>query len=170
MISTEDKLAYCQLGLEKEIEFLENVAPHIGLNATMNPEKFHNPYVADLIVNDNIADLKYQNEPFFKAKQLFGISPQYAISLNVKDVERYSVLYPDIHIYFWVQRPWIERYGETIKAMEGVWGASLKKIKLLIQSKENKHRYLRRVFDNQGNAKESYILDLNDLTLIKRII
>ena len=41
-------------------------------------------------------DLKVQAEPFRKAEELFNIPPRYAISINLKDLQRYTKMYPNI--------------------------------------------------------------------------
>ena len=41
-------------------------------------------------------DLKVKEKPFRTAMERFGIPPRYAISINLKDLQRYAEMYPNI--------------------------------------------------------------------------
>ncbi|BBI48009.1 hypothetical protein HORIV_04300 [Vreelandella olivaria] len=55
----------------------------------------------------------------------------------------------------------VSGYGKTaeVKAMEGIWAATINKIKAMC-TPENLHAYLQRTNDKQGNARDSYVLNL----------
>ena len=135
----------------------------------MNPEKENDPYAPDLLVDGIIADLKTQNTPFFTANR-YGKDPGRTVTFNQKDLERYQKLYPDLLIYFYVRWNQLEGYGKQVQFLHGVWKTNVKSIENLIQlGKAPIHAYQRRVNDQKGNAKGSYLLSLDDLELVKLI-
>lgn len=163
--NTEDKDWWVIHGANKEQTFANRVAPRIGLDVKINPDKKTDPFAHDIFVAGNIADLKCQNTPFFKAEELYGIDPKYAVTFNQKDLERYKEQYPQIEIYFWVdwQKPSMVIRGEkfTVDKLAGVWKTTNKEIGEIIKKKKIPvHWYHRRRFDQQDNAKGSYLLDL----------
>jgi len=165
MHNTEDKKWWVEHGRKKEDDFVEKVAPFLGLNAIINPEKKTNPYKPDLIVNKNISDLKFQEEPFFKSQILYNVDNQYAVTFNHKDYISYNKNYPNIDIYFWVD--WktksrkIGNITYEVRPMKGIWKARFQILKNKIVEKEtNLHSYTRRVDDTEGNGKASYVLDV----------
>ena len=161
--STENKEAYCRFGESKEVEFVNQVAGQYGLDATINPKKAKNKFAPDLIVNGQEADLKTQLTPFFTAGR-YGKNPQTTVTFNLKDYTRYKEKYPGIDIYFWVEFEDDSQFGASVSAMSGVWKTSLDKITELIESGDAPlHAYQRRVNDNRGNAKESFLIDLGSL-------
>jgi len=161
---TEDKRWWCQHGQELEKEFVKICNEKLGLKACINPEKENNPYAPDLIVNGQLADLKVQNTPFFKAKELFGVEPAYAVTFNRNDYNRYRAEYPDIDIYFWVEWKTLEKKigGRTYKVdgLCGIYTLPFKRVKKLIEAGAQEHGYQRRVFDQMGNARSSFVLDI----------
>ena len=162
---TEDKQWWVIEWAKKENLFVNEVCPRLGLNAIMNPAKGTDPYAHDILVDGKIADLKCQQTPFFKAGDLYNILSQYAITFNRKDYLRYRKMYPNIHIFFWIdwQTLEIQIGGKPYKVapMSGVWKATLPQIKELIEGGNVPlHSYKRRQNDVSGNAKNSYILDL----------
>jgi hypothetical protein len=167
----QDKGPWCGKGASFEDVFIQNYGPQLGL--AINPEKKTNKYAADLFntKSKNVGDLKTQNTPFFKASSLHSINPQYAVTFNGKDYTRYLEYYPTIEVYFWVD--WlITKFegAETIevKPMEGVWKINFADIKKLVGTAPM-HNYRQRVFDNRGNAKESYVFDLGN-PLFEKVI
>jgi hypothetical protein len=175
--NTEDKNWWLKHGEVGEKDFVNVICPKIGLDGCINPNKNVDPTVPDLIVNGKLADLKSQNTPFFTAgkycKKVGGadvpFNPTYTVTFNKKDYERYSTLYPEIDIYFWVEwkeREYTSRNGKVINVspLAGVWFSSFERLSELIKVYEYPlHSYLRRKGDIAGNAKESYLLDLKDL-------
>ena len=128
----EDRSPWYSLGETYEKKFCERIAPSLGLDAYINPEKAHNPKLPDLIVNGTLADLKVRTHPFFMAQEKYRIDPQYCIMFNRKDYEYYSRRFPNLLLYFWVKWEETERYigGYTrrVMPMEGVWRASFKDV------------------------------------------
>ena len=120
---------------------------------------------------NNLGDLKTQNTPFFQAQSRYGINPQFAVTFNLKDWKRYSAKYSGIDIFFWVSWVAIKFQGSTqqeVDPMEGVWHIPYESLKELI-AKAPLHTYGQRVGDTQGNAKESFVFNLQD-PLIHKII
>jgi len=165
MHNTEDKEWWVIEWRKQEDAFVNSVAPKLDLKAEINPEKFYNPYAADLIVNGRIADLKCQQTPFFKSEILFNIPNQYAVTFNHKDYLRYKVKYPSIMIYFWIDWKDLSKTirGETyrVEPMAGIWRVGFENLKENIEKQNvNHHYYQRRVGDTAGNAIDSYVFDV----------
>ncbi|HEX8331406.1 MAG TPA: hypothetical protein VF622_02220 [Segetibacter sp.] len=168
----QDKSPWCRTGASFEEVFVAQYGEQ--LNLVINPAKQHDVYAPDLlnIATNNIGDLKTQNTPFFQAASRFGLDPQYAVTFNVKDRNRYAEKYPSIEIYFWVK--WIattfENYGKriSVQPMEGLW--KIKFLDLLTVCIASRiHSYQQRVDDTQGNAKGSFVLDLRN-ELFSRVL
>jgi hypothetical protein len=141
----------------------------------INPAKAADVYAPDLIVEGHLADLKCQRTPFFKAQELYGIDPQFAVTFNTNDFERYRDAYPSLDIYFWIswQRTEMTIRGESysVKPMAGVWRASFPAIRRRIQEQRvGAHAYLHRLFDTQGNAKSSFVFDLRQFEFLGGLV
>jgi len=141
------------------------VLPELGFSAAINPDKTHDRYAPDLVVNGHVADLKSQRTPFFKAQELYGVDPQFAVSFNAKDYRRYCEHYPEIDIFYWVV--WqttvrrIDGEERSVKPMAGVWRASFPALRYRIENESvRSHTYLHRLLDDQGNGKSSFLFDL----------
>jgi hypothetical protein len=166
----QNKKLWCKDGEKIEEAFISKYGKQLSLS--INPEKSINPYAPDLIYNSNIADLKTQNTPFFKAKKLYNIDPSYAVVFNRKDAVRYWRLYKDIIIYFWVEWHSVKfvmgNFQQEIKYINGVWSIKfIDLVKLLKVSPE--HHYQQRVTDKRGNAKSSFVLDIRNPAFNKLI-
>lgn len=161
----QDKGAWCIAGASKEEIFIQNYGGQ--LNLIINPEKSTNPMVPDLFNSSSmlLGDLKVQSTPFFQAETRFGINPQYAVVFNYKDVLRYSEHYPNIEIYFWVDWQAVAfESGNTrieVEPMNGVWFIPFQILTEVITTAPL-HSYQQRVFDRKGNAKASYVLNLEN--------
>jgi hypothetical protein len=166
-VNNLDRDYWYEEGIKREFFFVEHIAPKLGLEASINPEKETNPYAPDLVVNGKISDLKAQTTPFFKAGT-YGKDAQYTVTFNGKDLTRYKANYPEIHIYFWINwRCWHTQYGITTKPLRGCWGTSLERIERLISlNRCPLHRYKRADVDPTNNAPDSYLIDVRDLTHI----
>lgn len=175
--NTEDKSWWHIHGESFENVFVNSICPRIGLKAEINPAKTNDKTAPDLLVNGKIADLKTQNTPFFtsgkykkkdKGKPV-SFDPSYTVTFNVKDYERYKRLYPDIEIFFWIQWKVLEYESKSgwktiVEPVNGIWYSNFENIIHLIKDKEYPvHSYLRRRGDTEGNAKDSYLIDLRDL-------
>lgn len=160
----EDKDAYVDYGADEEHRFVDHIAPTLGLDAQINPEKEHNEYAIDLVVDGELADLKKQETPFFTARDQFGLDPQYTVTFNTNDYERYREKDDGtLDILFWVH--WIEHenYGTEVSPMAGVWRVPFSRIVDWVEGgKVSSHEYIRR--DAGGrNATSSYGLSLQDM-------
>ena len=161
--NTEDKRIWCDFGARKEVAFVENIVPLLGRDIIVNPEKEHNPYAIDLVdrSSSKYADLKTQNTPFFTAGQ-YGIDPQYAVTFNKKDYERYCEFYPMCDIYFHVQWEQTSYREIVVNPLSGVWVAKFEDMRRKIEmGRVPLHEYLYRKNDTV-NAKESYVFNLRD--------
>ena len=145
-VSNEDKIAWCIRGAEQEKAFVRRTFS--GCRFAMNPAKDCDPYTFDLMLTVP-CDLKTITTRFRMADALYGISSISAITLNVKDIERYKA-HPHMVIVFDVD------YGD----FKRVCKATMPEIRRLIDmGKARLHTYKARVDDKAGNAKDSYVFD-----------
>lgn len=172
----QNKGLWCSHGESKEYVFVKNYGQ--CLNLIINPEKQRNIYAPDLAYSsgNGLADLKTQNTPFFTAIK-YQYDPQYTVTFNRNDAERYRRESPDLDIYFWVD--WIAvryykkstnpRYGDTditVSPMCGVWKVSFRDLYKIIENSPL-HQYQQRLNDNQGNARDSYLINLTDARITR---
>jgi hypothetical protein len=163
-MSPEDKPYWCEQGERDERDFVHLVAPAHGLTATINPQKPHDRFAPDLLVHGKLADLKTQRMPFFTAGR-YGFDPQFTVTLNVGDVDRYQALGDDFSILFWVRWDTLARqFGQrsyTVRPLEGIWHTSVGDVLARVAAGDAPlHTYLNRMEDSRGNARASYLLDL----------
>jgi hypothetical protein len=173
-MDNEDKLAWCEkYGEQTENEFCVSRLYELDVLGYLNPEKKHNKYVHDLFLVLK-ADLKTVRTPLFKAQELYDIDPQYAVTFNLKDANRYKELYPNIVVVFDVM--WdkescsMDIGGRTysVEPMHKTFAGLLGNVKnAIIASGSKKITYRNRINDSAGNAKESYVFDVRNLHLIK---
>ena len=166
---TEDKESWYKFGEKQEIEFLENIVPHLKMDIKLNPEKEADAGAIDFVVGGKRVDLKKQETPFFKSKKLYGLDPQYCVTFNTNDYRSYIKKYApkNTDIIFWVDWKVLEMFGINIKQMHGVWLINLEKIQEWVKSnKLSVVRYKRRIYDRRGNAPTSYLLNLLDMKLL----
>lgn len=166
-MNTEDKRAWCEYGDEAERAFSIGRLFDLGLSGAVNLEKRTNPYAHDLFVSFP-TDLKTVRTPLFKARELYGLDPQYTITFNDKDAKRYLELYPDIVVVFdilWeVTDKEIDGFPYRVDPMHLTVAGFLSDIRQAIR-KDGNHKivYQRRVNDQEGNAKESWVFDARHL-------
>jgi len=169
-MDTEDKEGWCSYGEETERSFIGGRLLDLGLGGFINPNKKADKYTHDLFVQFP-CDLKTVRTPFYKAQLLYGIDPQYAITFNQKDADRYKELYPNIIVIFDIL------WGGGSKDFDGVTYAIdpmhltvagfLKDIGQAIRlSGSHRIDYAKRVNDTHGNAKTSWVLDSRHLQTI----
>ena len=159
----EDKSLWCSSAPKWEDRFVKDICPQ--LNLTAQPNNKEDKYAPDLIVNGGLADLKYSSNPFILSTRYGVKDPRYAHSFNEKDYRRYILLYPDIQIYFWHEfehKEYIINNESTwIEPFNAVWTVSFPYLTKLIKANAFPlHEYRRRTNDVSGNAKASYILNL----------
>lgn len=167
MMNTEDKQAWCSAAEVEEREFVGTRLPFFNLLGSINPAKDTDKYAYDL----NIvfpSDLKSVRTPLFKAGELYGIDPQYAVTFNVKDQKRYTKLYPNIVVVFDVK--WdttckvIGSNVYEVQPMHHTYSGFLRDIANAIKLSGCKQiNYQRRVDDRAGNAKASWVFDVRHL-------
>lgn len=165
IVSPQEKAFWVDAGAEKEVVFVEQVLPQLGFRGELNPAKAGDRYAPDLVVEGHLADLKCQRTPFFKAQELHRVDPQFAVTFNEKDFQRYRANYPSLDIFFWVAWQTCEKkIGDqvyAVKPMAGVWKGSFPAMRRRIEEQRvGAHAYLQRLFDQQGNAKQSFVFDL----------
>lgn len=165
------KSVWCKDGEKIEEVFVRKYGQTLDL--IINPEKKNNPFAPDLMYESNqLADLKTQNTPFFKAKKLYNIDSSYAVVFNRKDAERYYRLYRNIVIYFWVEWHSVKfvmgNFENNVEYINGVWRIPfIDLISLLKVAPE--HSYQQRTNDKKGNAKSSFVLDIRNPLFTKVI-
>ena len=158
--NTEDKVWWLQHGLELEYQFVEICTNDLKIKAEINPAKSDSPTAPDLLVDGKIADLKVQNTPFFSASK-YSMDPRYTVTFNRKDFERYSSLYPDIVIYFWVNWTQLAWKDFRVQKLNVICKADFSQIADQVTSGTAKeHSYIHRQDDEKGNAKSSFLLDI----------
>ncbi len=144
-MNNQDKEFWCSAGAAQEERFASPVRG--GCVLLMNPAKAENKYTHDLYMMMP-ADLKTVRTKFRTADK-YGVDPDTAVTLNKKDVDRYSEKYPNIVIIFDID------FG-TYKSIRY---ASLRAIQKWVEIGRAKlHKYLQRDGD-KVNATESYVLD-----------
>ena len=156
---TEDRGWWYLHGEALENKFVNLCQSKFKLNAQINPEKQHNRYAPDLLVDGKIADLKTQNTPFFSASR-YKIEPRYAVTFNRKDYERYKKLYPQIVIYFWLD--WtqtVSKWG-SVEYYGGFFYLPFSDLAALIEAGAAEHHYIHRKHPDDMNAKSSFVLDI----------
>mgnify|MGYP003329122385 FL=1 len=167
--NTEEKSKWCEeYGEKTELAFAVGQMHQVGLPTFLNPEKAKDKYAHDLYTIFQ-TDLKSVRTPLFKAQQLYGIDPQYAVTFNYKDGKRYKDLYPNIVVIFDVHwedncRMIINGLSYSVRPMHHVFAGFLTDIReAIIKSGNHRIEYARRVNDESGNAKESYVFDVRNL-------
>ena len=144
----EDKGSWCEYG-----EKLESVFLDAGYPVTLNPEKAENKFTHDFLIHLP-CDLKSIMSQWKYSESMFGIPPEYAISINEKDLQRYRDLYPNLIMILDV-------------AWSGVYLLPVfYAINLAKEGKAKRHEYKNRKNDQQGNAKASWIFDTRHLEQI----
>jgi hypothetical protein len=167
--NTENKMAWVQVGVERENNFVAERAPKLGIAAEINPAKAEDPYTHDLMVRV-VSDLKAVRTPLFMARELYRLDPQYTVTLNVKDYDRYADLYPDIVVIFdvlWAEDNIEREFNGTLYRVEPMhatyWGFLSHIADAITTCGNHKHTYQRRLDDTDGNAKWSWVFDVRKL-------
>lgn len=151
----EDKLGWCKLGEQQEIEFI-NSHKFKDTVLCINPAKKLDKYTFDMRINMP-CDLKTIRTPWIYAENKFCIDPKHAVSINQKDLRRYANLYPNIIIVFDV----------GFAEYKAVHFATIGHFKKMLEDGDlHKHEYIHRKNDTQGNAKISYVFDITKLPIL----
>lgn len=171
-MNTEDKQAWCtEFGEKTELGFCVDRMFRLGVATWPNPEKRTNIYAHDLM-SAFPSDLKTVRTPLFKANDLYGIDPQFAVTFNEKDGRRYAELYPNIIVIFDVMWETTEMIigglQYNVKPMHRTYVGFLSSIRQAIKMDgSHKIEYARRKDDESGNAKTSFVFDVRRLQEIK---
>lgn len=155
-LDNEDKLSWCALGEEQEVEFIN---AHIFKDTvlSMNPEKALDKYTFDMRINMP-CDLKTIRTPWIYAQDKFSIDPNHAVSINQKDLRRYAQLYPNIVIVFDV----------SFTAYQAIHFGTISHFRKMLKDGDmHKHEYQHRKNDMRGNAKISYVFDITKLPILR---
>ena len=173
-VNTENKKVWCQQAEPNERAFAVQRLFDLGLAGAINVEKRDNPYTHDLFINWP-SDLKTVRTPLFKAQELYGIDPQWAVTFNVKDAHRYREKYPNIVVIFDVK--WEVTCKEIggcmyeVEPMHVTYAGFLDDLRrAVVKAGSQRIAYQRRVNDTAGNAKESFVFDLRDLHFIREVL
>ena len=160
---TEDKTWWIGWGNQKEQDFLKLCAREAILPGIKKSSgsKFRPEYT----YQGGYLDLKTVETPFFLAQKHYGVDSNFAVSLNKPDVLDCTYKYPKCQLVFWVQ--WVSeiKYGVAVETRHEIRFLSYERMRELV-SHAPEHIYQKRIDDNKGNAKESYILDLRDMEFI----
>jgi len=156
-------------GENVEKSFCVNRLYDLGLTGFMNLEKKKNIYAHDMF-SVFPSDLKTVRTPFFKALEKFGIDPQFAVTINLKDMQRYKELYPNIVVVFdvlWdekICKKLIDGVEYSVQPMHKTYAGFIQDIRTaVVMCGNNKVEYQGRVNDTNGNAKASYVFDVRKL-------
>jgi len=161
----QDKKAYCEYGVKKELEFCTFFDQNVELGGVIiNPKKETDPFAPDIILYGDLADLKAQRTPFFTAAR-YKLDPRFTVTFNKKDAQRYAELYPHLTIVFWIDWKTTEWKNLKVAEQHGVYLATFAQIEELIKNAPL-HEYKDRKNDKAGNAKSSYLLDVRKFTQI----
>lgn len=155
---TEDKLWWCLHGNDLEERFVRILRTRFDREAIINPDKMRDKYAPDLVVGGFLADLKTQNTPFFTADR-YGLDPQFAVTFNRKDRDRYRDRYPRLHIYFWIEWQTLKLGRSSIRYFAGIFGIPFPRLEPILNAAPE-HFYSRRAGESGTNAKSSFILDV----------
>jgi len=156
-MDNQDKTAWCRAGEKAEADFLAT-RQITGVGLSRNPAKQADPYAHDYIAVVPV-DLNTMRTPWRKSQELFGIPTEKAVSINQKDLRRYSELYPNIIIYLDVE------YSGKLFSL------TLDRARRLIETgRAHRHEYLERKDDAAGNAKVSFIFNTDDLDAVREMV
>lgn len=162
-LSLEDKPAWCAAGAQAEVEFCQRLRK-FGFGGGINIEKESDPFVHDLFLTLP-SDLKSVRTPLFMARELYDLDPQYTVTFNVKDGQRYARLYPNILVVFDVRWDTLKWNHYEVEPMHRTYAGFLPDIRRAIkQSGSQRIKYQRRISDTAGNAKESFVFDVRCLS------
>lgn len=166
--SNQDKRTWCmEYGPITERKFVAWATQTLGLDVCMNPAKNGDPYTYDLLLDRKPADLKTVRTPFYLARDLYGLDPQYTVTFNHKDGQRYRKNYPDISIMFDVVFDGSPHQMGCVQPMRLVAVGTLNQVaQAITDSGYHRHGYQQRINDTQGNAKESWLLDVRRLSVL----
>lgn len=157
-------------GVRSELIFVNKYGKQFSLG--INPEKEFKNSAPDLIntATGVLGDLKEQNTPFFRCGKKDGkLDPRYTVSFNVDDYNKYAK-YDQFEVYFWVcwkAVKFVDPYLIIdVEPLEGIWKVDLPGLACLVDV-AHKHDYLQRINDENGNSKDSYLLDLRSKKFVQ---
>jgi hypothetical protein len=144
-----DKEAWYKYGETTEKYFAEVFCPSIGIhNIRINPEKEYNQYAPDLLIDDNLADLKGCYQPFFLTQRKFGMPPESSVSFDRIDYCRYMSNYSSIKTIFWLDWDKQHRFGVGVPEVRAICVLPLADIhKLVIDKTAKEFNIEKRGFD-----------------------
>ena len=160
VLNTEDKTSWIDWGVQKEHDFLYVCQKYdilAGIKKSTGPV-----YYPEFVYQDRYLDLKTVHTPFFLAQRKFKIDPAFAVTLNKQDVTACTIKYPKCQIVFWVNWKAATNFGVSVEKRQGIWFLSYEQMINLVEDAPL-HVYQNRIDDTQGNAKDSYVLDLRKM-------
>lgn len=149
-------------GEQLEKHFCKNIAPKYGIDAKINPSKDDNPFVPDLIINDDIlAEFKHKETPFFTCSLHGDFEPRTTITLDKQSIDYYRKQYRDLYIFIYVNWQTLTWSNIKIDPLIGLWGTTTKSLEYLIEN-DYSHLHLQknRRMMNDG-TKHVYIFSLD---------
>lgn len=166
---TEDKSWWLQHGENLEFDFVTKCRNLLGLEISINPQKQMDKTAPDLVFEGCLADLKTQNTPFFTSSR-YGIDPRFCVTFNRKDFERYSAMYPEIIIFFWVDWKQLTYKEMSTSHLVGVFKVGFQQLREMVAGGAPEHAYLRRINDTAGNAKTSFLFDVRNMSNLLELV
>lgn len=139
-INANNKRAYCKSGLKDEYHFVQTIAPIIGEDIRINPEKENNPLAIDCHWHDQFgacftADIKTEKTPYFTAQHYHSVDPQFAVTFGLKDMYNYSYWHTADYIIFHVKWETLHYTWRnqliSVKPLHGVWYAPMTQLRAL---------------------------------------
>ena len=179
LFKTGENLELYEWGEQVKTNFVEKVAPNLGLDlAFFNPANRESGKINLKNQKNNMqGDIQVQETPFFTSgRHPYGskaYDPSYTVTLNKKHYENYakicSASNADFDIYYlvkWKELSYETEYDKiTVEEVQGIWVTSFTKIRKVVESEKaylHEYRY--------GRGEETYLLNLKDKDVFTRYL
>lgn len=149
-------------GDEYKLTFIRDIVPRLKITLLWHPAKFRDPTYINFINSETMrdADVIYQTVPFFKAKELCEIEPQYAVTLSRKDYLYYLSRFPNAIIYWWIDWKQLFWYSYRVSYMSGIWAVEFSSLLKYVELGGSALQSYGRNTDDLENPSGFYIFDL----------
>lgn len=171
LFNADENLELYEWGEQVKTNFVEKVAPNLGLDLVFADPTNKESGKVNLIdrKNNRQGDIQVQETPFFTSGDYLycGIwcDPSYTVSLNKENYDSYALIDGDFDIYYLVHWKKLQGYGVTVEKVQGLWVTSFAKLRKAIEKGGvSLHRY----WDRDG--EKSYLLNLNDTNVFTRYL
>lgn len=143
----DNKSFWCHLGNQQEDAFVRVMEilyeqGRISWKVAIHPLKKNDPYHPDLLCSlgdakNIIGEVKIKNSPLFLAMKNYGINPQTALTMDLKDSFNYEKLLRagiDLRLFIWVK--WeahkmvtSPKHSYNIMPMKGIWTTTFSRLR-----------------------------------------